>query len=70
MTARIGRPKLINIEDSNIHRKINFNYSENFNKKIELNTQNYVGWCNNIRFLLNHKWFSKLYNTSKSKKTA
>jgi len=52
MTSRRGRPQLINVEDSNIPRKINFNYSENFNRIIELNTENYVGWRNNMLFLL------------------
>jgi len=52
MTSRRGRPQLINVEDSNTPRKINFNYSENFNRIIELNTENYVGWRNNMLFLL------------------
>jgi len=52
MTARRGRPQLIRVEDSNVPSKINFNYSENFNRIIELNTENYVGWRNNILFLL------------------
>jgi len=39
MTNRRGRPQVVTIDETNNQRAtINFNYSENFNKVVELTT--------------------------------
>ena len=45
--------QVINVEATDNPRKIvNFNYSENFNRVIELTTENYPRWKGNILYLL------------------
>jgi len=54
MSARRIRRQLTNIEDSgNSRRFVNFNYSENFNRITELNSENYTRWKRNMIHLLN-----------------
>jgi len=45
--------QVINVEATDNPKKIvNFNYSENFNRVIELTTENYHRWKGNILYLL------------------
>ncbi|ORX73467.1 hypothetical protein BCR32DRAFT_285628 [Anaeromyces robustus] len=42
----------INIEEDNSTKGITFNYSESFNRIVELSTDNYTEWRTNIMYLL------------------
>ena len=50
--TRLNQPIVIN-ENNDINNKgINFNYFESFSRIVELTSDNYVSWKNNMLFLL------------------
>jgi hypothetical protein len=50
--TRLNQPIVIN-ENNDINNKgINFNYSESFSRIVELTSDNYVSWKNNMLYLL------------------
>jgi len=47
------QPFTTEYNNNNIRNTITFNYSENFNRITELNTENYTTWRRNMLYLLN-----------------
>jgi len=47
------QPIAIHDNNNNIRNTITFNYSENFNRVTELNTENYTTWRRNMMYFLN-----------------
>jgi len=52
----------------NTERTISFNYSENFNKVIELDTDNYSTWKNKMLYLLTINNITDYVTTNRIKK--
>jgi len=68
---RRGRPSSSNTTNPiipNTETTISFNYSENFNKIIELYTDNYLTWKNKILYLLTINNIADYVTTNKVKK--